>query len=78
MSDDLVVVYQDLLNYVADQLDKKHSPLEVSACLVKLGLSMYRTMLPEDEYFAMVEHIYELRDKILPLTQLNTNEERLH
>jgi len=78
MSDNLVVVYQDLINHVGNQLDKKNNPLEVSACLVKLGLSMYRTMLSEDEYFKMVDRIYELRDKVLPLTQLKTNEETLH
>jgi hypothetical protein len=74
----LVYLYQDLINFTADKIEKDNDPVMVAACLVKLGMSMYRTVLNEDDYFSMVDTIYEAKDRIMPLQALVPNNEVMH
>jgi hypothetical protein len=74
----LVYLYQDLLNYTADQIEKEANPIMMAACLVKLGMSMYRTALNEEDYFTMVDTIYEARDRIMPMFHVELDNEVIH
>jgi hypothetical protein len=49
-------------------IDKEHSPMEIAAILVAQALTLYKTVLDEDEYNGMVDSISDSRDKITKLT----------
>ena len=49
-------------------IDKEHNPIEIAAILVAQALSIYKTVLEEDEYNNMVDSISDSRDKIIKLT----------
>jgi hypothetical protein len=58
---------QDLYEkYMAflDIMLEEHEPFEVAAVMVAQGLSLYKTMLDEDEYNEMVDAISDKRDEI--------------
>lgn len=40
---------------------EENDPLQIAAIMVVQGLSMYRTMLPEEDYLKMIDSIYENR-----------------
>lgn len=46
-----------------------HSPLEIAAILMTQSLTIYKTVLSEDEYHKMVDNISDMRDKIKTLNQ---------
>jgi hypothetical protein len=41
-----------------------HSPLEIAAILMTQSLTIYKTVLDEDEYNRMVDSISDLRDQV--------------
>ena len=49
-------------------IDKDHSPLAIAAILMTQALSIYKTVLEEDEYNAIVDSISDKRDKVTKLT----------
>jgi hypothetical protein len=49
-------------------IDKNHSPIAIAAILVAQALSIYKTVLEEDEYNSMVDSISDKRDKVTKLT----------
>jgi hypothetical protein len=49
-------------------IDKDHSPIAIAAILVAQALSIYKTVLEEDEYNSIVDSISDKRDKVTKLT----------
>lgn len=46
-----------------------HTPLEIAAILLTQSLSIYKTVLDEDEYNKMVDSISDLRDQVKEIPQ---------
>ena len=67
-TDQLENLYQDYWAFHATMIDKDHSPIEIAAILVAQALSIYKTVLEEDEYEQMVDSISNSRDKVMKLT----------
>ena len=67
-TDQLENLYQTYWAFHATMIDKEHNPIEIAAILVAQALSIYKTVLEEDEYNNMVDSISDSRDKIIKLT----------
>jgi hypothetical protein len=67
-TDQLENLYQDYWAFHATMIDKDHSPIAIAAILVAQALSIYKTVLEEDEYEQMVDSISNSRDKVTKLT----------
>jgi hypothetical protein len=67
-TDQLENLYQDYWAFHATMIDKDHSPIAIAAILVTQALSIYKTVLEEDEYERMVDSISDSRDKVIKLT----------
>lgn len=46
-----------------------HSPLEIAAILMTQSLTIYKTVLNEDEYNRMVDSISDLRERVKEIPQ---------
>jgi len=60
-------LYQEYWSIHSEKLDK-YDPLEVAAVLLAQAMSLYRTVLNNDEYNKMVDSISKLRNEVKPLT----------
>ena len=67
-TDQLENLYQDYWAFHASMIDKDYSPIEIAAILVAQALSIYKTVLEEDEYERIVDSISDSRDKVMKLT----------
>jgi hypothetical protein len=67
-TDQLENLYQDYWAFHATMIDKDHSPIAIAAILVAQALSIYKTVLEEDEYNSIVDSISDKRDKVTKLT----------
>ena len=67
-TDQLENLYQEYWEFHGKMFDKEHGPLEIAAILVAQALTLYKTVLDEDEYQRMVDSISDNRDKVLKLT----------
>jgi hypothetical protein len=68
MSDsNLEQIYFQAIALVDDLLGKDARAGEIAPILVKTGLEIYKTILNEDEYQKIVDHIYDNRNAIQPL-----------
>ena len=67
-NDQLEDLYQDYWAFHASMIDKDHSPIAIAAILVAQALSIYKTVLEEDEYNSIVDSISDKRDKVTKLT----------
>jgi hypothetical protein len=67
-TDQLENLYQDYWAFHASMIDKDHSPIAIAAILVAQALSIYKTVLEEDEYNSIVDSISDKRDKVTKLT----------
>ena len=67
-TDQLENLYQDYWTFHATMIDKDHSPLAIAAILMTQALSIYKTVLEEDEYNAIVDSISDKRDRVTKLT----------
>ena len=67
-TDQLENLYQDYWAFHARMIDNDHSPISIAAILVAQALSIYKTVLEEDEYEHMVDSISDSRDKVTKLT----------
>ena len=68
VTDQLENLYQDYWAFHASMIDKDHSPIAIAAILVAQALSIYKTVLEEDEYNSIVDSISDKRDKVTKLT----------
>jgi hypothetical protein len=46
-----------------------HSPLEIAAILMTQSLTIYKTVLDEDDYNRMIDSISDLRDRVKEIPQ---------
>ena len=67
-TDQLENLYQDYWTFHTTMIDKDHSPLAIAAILMTQALSIYKTVLEEDEYNSIVDSISDKRDKVTKLT----------
>ena len=68
VTDQLENLYQDYWAFHASMIDKDHSPIAIAAILVAQALSIYKTVLEEDEYNSIVDSISDKRNKVTKLT----------
>ena len=67
-TDQLENLYQNYWTFHATMIDKDHSPLAIAAILMTQALSIYKTVLEEDEYNSIVDSISDKRDRVTKLT----------
>ena len=68
MSDtNLEKIYFQAIALVDELLSKDARAVEIAPILVKTGLEIYKTILNEEEYQKIVNHIYNNRNEIQPL-----------
>ena len=65
-------LYQEYWSIHSEKLDN-HSPLEVAAVLLAQAMSLYRTVLDENDYNKMVDDISKMRNKVKILTSEQGN-----
>jgi len=69
MSDkNLITTYQEFMTLTDRLLGEDVKAIEIAPILIKLGLEIYKTILPEEDYERMVEYIYEHRNQINDLS----------
>lgn len=65
MSDkNLINTYHEFMTVTDRLLKEDIKAIEIAPILIKLGMEIYKTVLPEEDYERMVEYIYEHRDQI--------------
>jgi hypothetical protein len=70
MSDEnLINTYHEFMTLTDKMLGDNVKAIEIAPILIKLGLEIYKTVLPPDEYERMVEFIYQRRDDIRNLKE---------
>jgi hypothetical protein len=47
-----------------NEMLESHRPLEIAAIMITQGLSIYKTMLSEEEYQKMVDSISDAREQV--------------
>lgn len=57
-------VQSDILKCSNELMDKGIDPLELAAAHITHAMRMYRTILPQKDYDAMIKTIYDTRNKI--------------
>lgn len=65
--DDMELLYEQALN-MTDELCETHSGMAVAAVLNTISLSLYRTILTEEEYHEMLRAINDASRLIKPFT----------
>ena len=68
MTEELEKLYQEYWNFHGTMIDKDHGPLEIAAILIAQGLTLYKTVLDEEDYEMMVKSIMDSSQKVLKLT----------
>ena len=56
-------LYAKYLQFTAVMLEE-YKDIEIAGVMITQALSMYRTVLPEDDYQRMVKSIYERRNDV--------------
>lgn len=68
MSDEnLINTYHEFMMLTDKLLGDDIKAIEIAPILIKLGLEIYKTILPPEEYDRMVEFIYDRKDDIKDL-----------
>ena len=67
MDKDLKSAYVETLDFINNMLDR-YDPIVVGASMLSLTLSLYKTVLPPDDFDMMVNAVSETKDKIKPFT----------
>jgi hypothetical protein len=62
-------LYQDYWAIHAQMIDKGHAPLEIAAILVAQSMSIYKTILDNEDYDKMVDDISRLRYNVKEIKQ---------
>lgn len=70
MSDEnLINTYHEFMMLTDKLLEKDVKAIEIAPILIKLGLEIYKTILPPEDYDRMVEFIYQRKDEIQDLKE---------
>ena len=67
MDRDLKLAYVETLDFINNMLDR-YDPIVVGASMLSLTLSLYKTVLPPDDFDMMVNAVSETKDKVKPFT----------
>lgn len=62
-------IYDEYFRVHEKFLEAGYDPMEIAATLVAHGLIIYRTILSDEDYQKMVNHIFETRDNVPVLKQ---------
>jgi hypothetical protein len=66
---DLSKLYEDLVSFVSERVNKGQDTMAIAAIMVRLGLEIYKTTLDEQGYNKMVDFISNTRDDIKAIKQ---------
>ena len=61
----MIEVFAKLINVTTDVVNETKDPLIVAACAMQLGMMIYKTVLSEQDFIAITDHVYEMRDKVV-------------
>jgi len=61
---DFKVCYRKIIETVNSLSENNNEPLMIAAVLTTTGLSLYRSLLPEEDYDKMLEVMVEFKDDI--------------
>ena len=59
--------YTDTLAFISQMLDN-YNAIVVGASMLSLTLSLYKTVLPPEDFDTMIDAVAESKDKIQPFT----------
>jgi hypothetical protein len=62
-NDNLTKLYDEYIGIMNEKL-KDHDPIALASILVTQGLTLYKTILTEDEFFRIVDKISESRHDV--------------
>ena len=61
---DFKVCYRKIIETINSLSENNKEPLMIAAVLTTTGLSLYRSLLPEEDYDKMLEVMVEFKDEI--------------
>jgi hypothetical protein len=67
-TDSIDELYQEYWIIHSAMIDKGHGPLEIAAILIAQSMSIYKTVLANEEYDKMVDSISDMRYNVKELT----------
>ena len=72
---ELESLYEDYWTHHATMIDKGYTALEIAAVLVAQSMSIYKTVLDEEQYNMMVDSISDMRYNV---KELKPNQGKYH
>ena len=67
MDKDLKSAYVETLEFINNMLDR-YDPIVLGAAMMSLTMSLYKTVLPLDDFNSMIEALSDTKDKVKPFT----------
>ena len=67
MDRDLKSAYVETLEFINNMLDR-YDPIVLGAAMMSLTMSLYKTVLPLDDFNSMIEALSDTKDKVKPFT----------
>ena len=67
MDKDLKSAYVETLDFINNMLDR-YDPIVLGAAMMSLTMSLYKTVLPLDDFNSMIEALSDTKDKVKPFT----------
>ena len=64
---DLQEAYVEVLKFINDILDR-YDAVVVGAAMMSLTMSLYKTVLPPDDFNSMIDAVAESKDSVRPFT----------
>ena len=61
-----IYLQNKVIDFSDQMLDRGISPLEIAAAQMVHAMKIYRSILPEDEYDALIASVYSTRKNIQP------------
>lgn len=63
----LKLAYTETLAFINDMLDR-YDAIVVGATMMSLTMSLYKTVLPPDDFNSMIDAVAESKDNVRPFT----------
>jgi len=64
---ELKLAYTETLAFINDMLDR-YDAIVVGATMMSLTMSLYKTVLPPDDFNSMIDAVAESKDSVRPFT----------
>jgi len=61
----MIDVFTKFIKLSTEIVDETGEPLIIAACAMQLGMMIYKTVLSEQDFIAITDRVYEMRDKIV-------------